>query len=68
MLITSDVCIGEAAKQLGVAICSVRRWEAEGRLPFGVRRSIVGRRLYAPDEIEQLREFVARRHPVGNAT
>ena len=60
-----DVPIHDVSRELRIATGTIRRWEREQALPFTVRRSAVGRRVFSAAEIEQLREFIARRHPVG---
>src|SRR2546421_2174087 len=44
--------VGEAAELLGVSVDTLRRWEAEGRLP--VRRSRGGQRLVSLADVHQL--------------
>ena len=57
--------IGEAARQSGVSIETIRYYEREGIVP-APGRSSTGRRLYARDEIGRLR-FVKRCRDLGFA-
>lgn len=57
------VLIGEASRQSGVAIETIRYYEREGILP-APRRAMNGRRLYAPADIALLR-FVRRCRELG---
>src|SRR2546421_10267340 len=44
--------VGEAAELLGVSVDTLRRWEAEGRLP--VRRARGGQRLVSLADVRRL--------------
>ena len=57
--------IATAADLIGVSPGTLRRWEKEGRLPFRVRRSPVGHRIYSAAEVDQLRALRAELHPKG---
>lgn len=46
------VAIGEAARRLGVAVGTVRRWEAEGKISS--TRTIGNQRRYLVSDVEQL--------------
>src|SRR5437870_13758174 len=48
----SALRVGEAAELLGVSVDTLRRWEAEGRLP--VRRSRGGQRLVSLADVRRL--------------
>lgn len=60
---SSFLPIHHVARELSIATGTLRRWEREKLLPFPVRRSAVGRRVFSPTEVERLREFIAERHP-----
>lgn len=58
-----DLSLGEAAKQLGVSIDTLRRWDAAGKLT--THRDANDRRRVPIEEVERLRE-VPRRHGTGD--
>lgn len=58
-----DMPIHDVARELNIASGTIRRWEREQLLPFSIRRSPVGRRIFSEKELLQLREFIASRHP-----
>ncbi len=59
--------INDVAERLGVSPSGVRRWERIGWIPPATRVAGSGRRLYRPNDIEEIRERVeaeraARQH------
>ncbi len=59
--------ISDVAERLGVSPSGVRRWERIGWIRPAVRIASSGRRLYRPDDIEEIRlrvqaERAARQH------
>jgi len=56
MLATKDHLITSAARRLGVAPSTLRRWEDEGIIPPARRRRSY--RVYSDAEIERIRELV----------
>ncbi|MDP9354536.1 MAG: MerR family transcriptional regulator [Chloroflexota bacterium] len=50
--------IGDVAERLGVSPSGVRRWERIGWIRPAVRIASSGRRLYRPDDIEEIRQRV----------
>jgi molybdopterin-binding protein len=61
---TTEMTIGEAAKQLGVSADTLRRWDRAGKLR--TKRDARGRRLVPVSEVERLRESPSR-HGTGDA-
>jgi DNA-binding transcriptional MerR regulator len=58
---TTDLPIAEVATRLGISTRSLRRWETLGSMPFKVRRTTLGWRVYSTNEVDQLRAFCAAR-------
>jgi excisionase family DNA binding protein len=58
-----DLSLGEAAKQLGVSVDTLRRWDASGKLE--TTRDESDRRRVAVSEVERLREK-PERHRTGD--
>jgi molybdopterin-binding protein len=59
------VRVGQAAEMLGVSVETLRRWEADGRLPMD--RSSGGQRLVAIDDVARLmneRRRASRDRPI----
>ncbi len=50
--------ISDVAERLGVSPSGVRRWERIGWIPPAVRIASSGRRLYRPDDLEEIRRRV----------
>ncbi len=63
MQMATDLSLGEAAKQLGVSVDTLRRWDRDGKLV--TTRDDNDRRRVPPAEIERLRESPAR-HRTGD--
>jgi molybdopterin-binding protein len=59
----SDLSLGEAAKQLGVSVDTLRRWDRDGKLE--TERDANGNRRVPPAEIERLRDS-PERHRTGD--
>jgi molybdopterin-binding protein len=57
-----DVSLGDAARELGVSVDTLRRWDAAGKLV--TTRDARGRRLVARSEVERL-SVRPRRHRTG---
>lgn len=57
------IAIGEAARQSGVSIETIRYYEREGIVPRPARAEN-GRRLYAPQDVQRLR-FIRRCRDLG---
>ncbi len=55
---TEYLGIGDVAERLGVSPSGVRRWERIGWIRPAVRIASSGRRLYRPDDIEEIRTRV----------
>lgn len=53
-LLAGTLSPGQAAKELGVALNTVQRWVAEGKVP--ARRDRTGRWHIAPEDVEALRD------------
>lgn len=51
------VPIGEAARQLGVSVDTIRRWEREGKITSS--RTLGGQRRFTSSEIDRARAEVA---------
>jgi DNA-binding transcriptional MerR regulator len=49
--------IGELAAEVGLSVDSIRKAEAEGRIPRA-RRTLGGWRVYTPEEVEKLRTLL----------
>lgn len=60
-----DCVIGEAARQSGVAVETIRYYERAGVIP-PPPRSAAGRRLFSPDDVARLR-FIRRCRDLGFA-
>ncbi|HEY8602194.1 MAG TPA: MerR family transcriptional regulator [Thermomicrobiales bacterium] len=57
--------IGDAARALGVAVETLRKWEREGKLDPPIR-TMGGRRLFDPEVIEELRVQRQARQEAGS--
>lgn len=60
----SDLSLGEAARQLGVSVDTLRRWDRDGKLR--TERDANGRRRVPVSEVERLRGS-PERHRTGDA-
>jgi molybdopterin-binding protein len=58
----SDLTLGEAARELGVSVDTLRRWDRDGKLRTG--RDARNRRTVPAEELERLRPR-PRRHTTG---
>ena len=52
---------GQLADQLGVHPQTLRRWEAEGRIPKAPRNPITGMRYWAPEDVRDVRRALEQR-------
>jgi molybdopterin-binding protein len=59
-----DLTLGEAAKEIGVSVDTLRRWERAGKLR--TKRDARNRRLVSRREVDRLAER-PRRHRAGDA-
>lgn len=59
----ADLSLGEAAKQLGVSVDTLRRWDRDGKL--ATERDAKGNRRVPVAEVERLRE-APERHRTGD--
>lgn len=59
-----DLTLGEAARELGVSVDTLRRWDRDGKLRTG--RDARNRRRVSGAELERLRSR-PRRHAAGDA-
>lgn len=56
---TDHLTTGELARFLGVALRTVHRWEASGKLPKPAQTTNLGWKLYSPTQVtEILRERI----------
>jgi excisionase family DNA binding protein len=53
------ITIAEAAKQLGVSLPTMRRWDETGKFPAR-RHPVNGYRMYLPDDVARLRKQIVR--------
>jgi len=53
--------INDAAEATGVSVETLRRWELTGEMPFQVRRTALGWRVYDHDEVERIKKFAVER-------
>ena len=61
---TSDLTLGDAARELGVSVDTLRRWDRVGKL--STTRDAQGNRRVSRTEVERLRDR-PRRHRTGSA-
>ncbi len=55
-MINKDLTISEAAKQLGISIDTLRRWDKSGKLP--AKKSVGGHRYYSQTDLELFKKDI----------
>lgn len=55
---STNIRIGVVAKSLGVAVCTIQDWEAQGRIPMATRTG-KGHRIYTQAQISLLSDYLS---------
>jgi len=53
-----EIAIDDLARQVGRSVCTLRRWEREGRIPIARRVGLRGTRHWTHEEAAQIRAML----------